>query len=428
MAVNLKKRFQGEDLRNNGLLDKDTHGTQLTKAETSVGNTGTVGSTSYQKYQAPEFKLSDSANVAAQNKANAEAAVGALGNFNYTYQTRLDDVMAKILDREKFKYDLNGDALYNQYKDKFTHQGQMAMMDTMGQAQAMTGGYGNSYAQSVGQQAYQANLQNLNDIVPELYQMALDRYNAEGQDMLNQYGLLAEDYNREYGAHTDKYNQALTERDYATNEYYNQYAKDWTEHTYNTGIEQAEHQNAYNAAINEANNRTNIENAAYKAALKAMGYSDEDIEEGNFNLDEEVSDAIIAKLGEIKSNRELQNYLDGLESSGEISTETADKLYAQYIDQNELLRASDEATEVGKDVHFVYDYTNMAKSAKGWNVVDDGGGNLFGIDRNAIVEAPNGEQMTLAQLRKILVDDERKTTREANEIIKELEKRLGIRG
>lgn len=95
------------------------------------------------------------------------------------WQAQLDDAMKKILNREKFSYDLNGDALYQQLRDKYIQQGKMAMKDTIGRASAMTGGYGNSYAQSIGQQAYDAQLQDLNDIVPELYQLALDKYNTE---------------------------------------------------------------------------------------------------------------------------------------------------------------------------------------------------------------------------------------------------------
>ena len=87
------------------------------------------------------------------------------GQYQSPWQTQLNDTISKILNREKFSYDLNGDALYQQYKDQYVNQGQQAMMDTMGQAQAMTGGYGNSYAQTVGQQTYQGYLQQLNDIL-----------------------------------------------------------------------------------------------------------------------------------------------------------------------------------------------------------------------------------------------------------------------
>lgn len=126
------------------------------------------------------------------------------GAYQSQWQQQLTDTLNKILNREKFSYDMNGDALYQQYKDRYVQQGQQAMMDTMGQAALMTGGYGNSYAQSVGQQAYQGYLQGLNDRVPELYQLALDSYNQEGTDLRNQYAMLADAEGLEYDRYRDQ--------------------------------------------------------------------------------------------------------------------------------------------------------------------------------------------------------------------------------
>ena len=133
------------------------------------------------------------------------------GEYQSNWQAQLDETLNKILNREKFTYDLNGDALYQQYKDQYMLQGQQAMMDTMGQAQAATGGYGNSYAQTVGQQTYQGYLQQLNDKVPELYQLALDQYNQEGQDLYNQYGLYADREEQDYGRYRDALSDYNTE-------------------------------------------------------------------------------------------------------------------------------------------------------------------------------------------------------------------------
>lgn len=141
------------------------------------------------------------------------------GNFQFSFQNNLDDVINKIQNREKFSYDLNGDALYQQYKNQYITQGQQAMMDTMGQAAALTGGYGNSYAQSVGQQTYQGYLQELNNKVPELYQLALDQYNREGEDLYNQYSLYADRENTEYGKYRDTVSDYNTERGYLTDQY-----------------------------------------------------------------------------------------------------------------------------------------------------------------------------------------------------------------
>lgn len=136
----------------------------------------------------------------------------------------------KIMNREKFSYDLNGDALYQQYKDQFINQGKLAMQDTIGQAAAMTGGYGNSYAQSVGQQTYQGYLQQLNDKVPELYQLALDQYNREGEDMYNQYGLLADREETEYGRHRDEVADWNTDRGFYADELHRAEELDYTKY------------------------------------------------------------------------------------------------------------------------------------------------------------------------------------------------------
>lgn len=138
------------------------------------------------------------------------------GAYQSQWQQSLNDIIGKIQNREKFTYDLNGDALYQQYKNQYMTQGQQAMMDTMGQAAALTGGYGNSYAQSVGQQTYQGYLQQLNDKVPELYQLALDQYNREGEDLYNQYSLYADRDETEYGRYRDTVSDYNTERDYLT--------------------------------------------------------------------------------------------------------------------------------------------------------------------------------------------------------------------
>jgi hypothetical protein len=123
-----------------------------------------------------------------------------LPGYKSKYTGQINEIYNKIANREPFSYDVNDDALYQNMKDQYIRGGQMAMMDTMGQAQAMTGGYGNSYAQSAGQNAYQNYLTGLNEQVPELYQLALNNYLNQGDQMAQQYSMLldqeATDYNR----------------------------------------------------------------------------------------------------------------------------------------------------------------------------------------------------------------------------------------
>lgn len=99
-------------------------------------------------------------------------------------------------------------------KDQHTTQGKLAMMDTMGQAAALTGGYGSSYGQAVGQQAYQRNLQALMDKAPELYQLALNQHNAEGDELYKQASLAAGMEERDYGRYRDQVSDAQWDKSF----------------------------------------------------------------------------------------------------------------------------------------------------------------------------------------------------------------------
>lgn len=157
----------------------------------------------------------------AQEKLKSQMAAKP-GAYQSPWQQTLDDTMKRIMNREKFSYDLNGDALWGQYKDQYTQAGKMAMMDTMGQAAQLTGGYGNTYAQRAGQQAYQGYLQGLNDKVPELYQLARSVYDQEGAALLDQAALLSQRENQAYGQYRDQMADWQTGYDRAYGEYMDQ--------------------------------------------------------------------------------------------------------------------------------------------------------------------------------------------------------------
>jgi hypothetical protein len=182
-----------------------------------------------------------------RNKKNEYEANNNPGEWKGgTYGDAVKDAYNAFTNREKFTYDLNGDALYQQYKDKYINQGRLAMADTIGQASAMTGGYGNSYATTAGSQAYQSQLQNLNDIVPQLYQMAYDRYNQEGEDLKTNYSMLSNLYNTEYGEHRDKVGDYNTALDRITSEYNNERSFDYGKWDADRSYYQTAYQNAYN--------------------------------------------------------------------------------------------------------------------------------------------------------------------------------------
>jgi peptidoglycan hydrolase-like protein with peptidoglycan-binding domain len=201
----------------------------------------TYGDFSYDPYAKSDIVL-EAESMLQQWQANQP------GSYKPVWQDEADAYLSQYQNRGPFSYDFNSDALYNQYKDQYIQQGQMAMMDTMGQASAMTGGYGNSYAQTVGQQAYNQQLSQLNEIMPELYQMAYDRYGKEGQEMLDMYNLYMNREAMEYGKHQDTVDNWYREMARLTNNANTLYERDYEDYLlgYNTSL------NEYNTDRSEA--------------------------------------------------------------------------------------------------------------------------------------------------------------------------------
>ena len=105
------------------------------------------------------------------------------GEYRSEYDQALKEAMDRILNQKDFQYRLNGDALYRQYRSQAVRDARRAMSDTMGQAAALAGGYGSSYAQAVGQQAYARQLEGLADRIPELYSLAMEQYRLQTQGL-----------------------------------------------------------------------------------------------------------------------------------------------------------------------------------------------------------------------------------------------------
>lgn len=133
-------------------------------------------------------------------------------NYTSRYQPVLDSIMEQIQNPEAFKYEFNGDELFKNYADLYTQHGKQAMLDTMGQATGLTGGYGNSYAQNVGQQAYQQYLLPLYDKGMDMRNTAYQSYRDELDDLQNYYNMLQAAENADYGRYKDAMNAWQTQQ------------------------------------------------------------------------------------------------------------------------------------------------------------------------------------------------------------------------
>lgn len=199
------------------------------------------------------------------------------------YDKLINDNLNNILNRKQFSYDANKDALYNQYKDMYTRNGQTAMQDTMGNAALLTGGYGNSYATTAGQQAYNSYMQQLNDKIPELEQRAYERYRDETNDLYNQNNLLTNLDSTDYSRYRDKMSDYLNDRDFYYNAYNNERNFDYGKYRDDVGdakddrnFNYQKERDSVSDAQWEKNYNYNVSKDLQKAIAAAQEETDED--------------------------------------------------------------------------------------------------------------------------------------------------------
>lgn len=246
-----------------GIVGNQTWG-KLSGGSSSGESAQTTQSQTAQTQSKPDYSAYayDASTNEAYQKATAalEAAQKETPTYANSYDSQIQDIYNKIMNREDFSYDLNSDMLYQQMKDQYTNLGRQAMQDSMGQAAGLTGGYGSSYAQSVGQQQYDAYLQKLNDNIPEYYQLARDAYDAEGEKLLEQYQLTGDLRDDEY----NKYRDSLS--DYWTNV---NYLTDRADTEYNRGSE--DYYNSYNIGMSVDEMNYEKQQNAYDNLVSLIG-------------------------------------------------------------------------------------------------------------------------------------------------------------
>lgn len=136
-----------------------------------------------------------------------------LPSFSGSYDDEIGRLYDRIINREGFRYDMNSDPLYMSYRDRYAREGRLAMKNTMGQAAALTGGYGSSYSQAVGQEQYGAYLEKLGNVMPQLYSAAYSRYKSEGEALGEQYAMAVKRGESEYNRYRDRLSDAKAQQE-----------------------------------------------------------------------------------------------------------------------------------------------------------------------------------------------------------------------
>lgn len=298
----------------------------------------------YVPYQKKEYQQSDRVNQAQQ--ALQQHQQNKPGEYQSQWQQQMNDLLAQYQNRQPFQYDINADAMYQQMVDRYVQQGKQAMMDTMGQTAALTGGYGNSYAQTAGQQTYQGYLQGANDMLPQFYQMAIDRYQDEGNQLMNQYNLMANQEDMAYSRYNDQLNRYFSELDRLQGVYDSERDYDYSRFQNDQAFDYGMYEDAQNMQYQLDRNAT--EDARYD---QEWAYQQERDKLEDQRYDQELARAQVDYL--ISIGAEVSDSL--LAASG------YDKTFIEAI--NAARAATSNSASSGKqvDVNLVNEATSLAK-------------------------------------------------------------------
>lgn len=277
---------------------------------------------------------------------------------NDAYQRANDQATAiydKIMNRGEFSYDVNKDKLYQQYRDLYAQMGRSAMEDTMGQAAALTGGYGSTYSQNAGQQAYNAYLQKLNEVVPELYNAAYNRYNQEGQNLMNLYSMARSNADSAY------------ERDY--NQWYNRLQ-----------LERGDEDTTYNRQQAEENRRLTQEETDYErkqnawsrlsSLITTTGYqpSNEELAAAGMSANEAAYLRQYYQQQKAAASNKSGGSGGGSRRSGSGVSPTQATQTDTEVRKNSA--AASRLTGGAEDISYLSDYTTLAEYEKWWSELD----------------------------------------------------------
>ena len=200
-----------------------------------------------------EFVLSDEWN---QSNELTQGLFDKVVSGKTSYTDQIADLISQIQNREDFSYDVDTDPLFQQALASAMNSGRSAMQDTIGQASSLTGGYGSTYATSAGNQAYNAYIEDAYNNLPEYYQMALEAYQMEGEDMYNQLNMLNNADATEYGRMYNSWDASYRNTQDIWNREFN---------TWDAGVTQA-----FNSANVQLNEHGQLVNDAYTSYTANM--------------------------------------------------------------------------------------------------------------------------------------------------------------
>ena len=334
-----------------------------TQATTAKTTTPTVTATpptasGYQQSAAVEEAL---ANL--QSIANSSPAA-----YKSPYESQIQALLSEISGREPFSYNAENDAAYQIYKDQYTDAAKLAMADTMGEAAALTGGYGSSYASTAGNQAYQSYTSQLTGMIPELYQAAYDRYNAEGDNLLDKLSMYQALDESAYSRHRDDANDVYTKLSAANDIYNTLYNQDYGQYRDSVSDDQWNQSFSYQKeqdALAQSNWQKEYDRSVYENDRNYQRSVYESDRDYNFNA-QKLQSSLAAAQQETTA-------------TGVIDSAEATELYRKMYESGEYEKASDIALQL-MNTYMNADEESFLNFAYNFRLPDDNGNVVLLID------------------------------------------------
>ena len=141
-----------------------------------------------------------------------------------------NSLLNDILNEKEFSYtgsDLMNDDLYKMYSEMYEKNARKAMNNAMGEATSLTGGYGSTYSQAAGQQAYDDTMSNMNEIALTLADKAYEKYLNDRSNRYNKLSAVNTQEQSDYGKYRDEVGDWQTDRDYYAGRYDTTYGQDY---------------------------------------------------------------------------------------------------------------------------------------------------------------------------------------------------------
>lgn len=208
--------------------------------------------------------------------------------YTNRYDATIQDLLGQIVNRDEFSYDPATDPLYSQYRKQYAREGQRATADALAAAAAASGGIASSYANTAAAQAGNYYASQMTDKIPELYQLAYNKYLSDYNMKLSDLGAVQGAEQSDYDKFLNELQQYNTNRSFDYNAWMDEYNRIANNLQTASGLEQLEYAkylnelNQYNTdrdfnygvLLDEINSQTAERQEAMNNALTAAEFGD----------------------------------------------------------------------------------------------------------------------------------------------------------